>query len=140
MNNPNTIVTFTVDTMAMGKQRAQTGRGGHHFTPPPTRAFEGFVATMARAAVAGRKPYEGAVELQLTSVFQIPISWSKVKKQLAKENQIHPIVCPDLSNIIKAIEDGMNKIVYNDDKQICRHNCQKIYGESPSFTVTVNKI
>jgi Holliday junction resolvase RusA-like endonuclease len=95
---------------------------------------------MARAANAGKEPYDGAVELQLTSVFPIPVGWSKFKKQLAKENKIHPIVCPDLSNIIKAIEDGMNKIVYVDDKQICRHNGQKIYGESPSFTVTVNKI
>lgn len=53
----------------------------------------------------------------------------------------YPEVKPDLSNYIKGIEDGMNKIVYTDDSKIIGYDgCRKYYGIKPGFQVTLYRV
>lgn len=46
---------------------------------------------------------------------------------------------PDLSNLIKAIEDSLNKIVYVDDKQIVEIKAKKQYSDRDKITVIISK-
>ena len=35
---------------------------------------------------------------------------------------------PDMTNIVKGVEDALNKIAYKDDKSVCRQVNEKFYG------------
>lgn len=132
-------LSFTVPGKPFGKQTSRSAPNGH-YTRDKTRFYEGLVATMAMRAMqeAGyREPFGNALELTFTAVFPIPVSWSTKKKTAAINWEIFPTVKPDLSNIQKAIEDGMNQIVYRDDSQIIRCNSSKIYGDNPCVKVKI---
>ena len=82
-------------------------------------------------------PIEGPVLLVVTAYYAVPKSWSKKKRMDALNGHIRPVVKPDLSNIVKAIEDGMNKIVYKDDSQIVSVTLAKYYDINPRVEVEV---
>ena len=132
-------VTFTVPGKPQGKavaRSARTNRG--HYTPPKTRAYEAAVGTMASIAMRGREPIDDCVALCLRAIFEIPASWSAAKRNRAIVGEILPGVKPDLSNIIKAIEDGVKGIVLTDDARIVDlSHCKKVYGLTPMVAVTI---
>jgi Holliday junction resolvase RusA-like endonuclease len=146
-NPPIEPVTFTVPGKPQGKKTSQTrgapkgggklkGRG--HYTPSKTRAYEAAVGAMASIAMRGRAPIDDCVALCLRAVFEIPASWSTAKRNRAIVGEILPGVKPDLSNIIKAIEDGMKGIVLTDDARIVDlSHCKKVYGLTPMVAVTI---
>jgi len=48
---------------------------------------------------------------------------------------------PDFDNLVKAICDGMNGVVWVDDCQVAAMGaCSKVYGESPRVDVTVGAL
>jgi len=47
---------------------------------------------------------------------------------------------PDLSNLVKAIEDALNKIAYNDDAQISELIARKVYAETEETVVTITPL
>jgi Holliday junction resolvase RusA-like endonuclease len=72
------------------------------------------------------------------AVFPVPDSWSAKKRAAALAGDIRPTKKPDLSNIQKALEDGMNAVVFKDDSQITESGgSKKIYGELPCVKVCV---
>ena len=46
---------------------------------------------------------------------------------------------PDLDNIAKCFLDGMNDIVYLDDKQVVNLHVTKVYAETPAVEVMVKE-
>jgi Holliday junction resolvase RusA-like endonuclease len=48
-----------------------------------------------------------------------------------KRNEFYHSKKPDLDNLIKALLDGLNGIVFKDDAQIWSIDAQKFYGEKP---------
>jgi Holliday junction resolvase RusA-like endonuclease len=46
---------------------------------------------------------------------------------------------PDLDNIVKAITDGMNGVVYEDDSQIVSLHATKVYGTDAMVEVMVTE-
>jgi Holliday junction resolvase RusA-like endonuclease len=107
------------------------------FTPAKTVAYEGLVAHVAQQAMAGRPPFDGACTITIDCVMQIPASWSKRKQHLAEIGCVHPCVKPDADNVLKAIGDGCNGVVWRDDVQIVRVTMAKRYGVTPAVHVTV---
>ncbi|UFW91009.1 RusA family crossover junction endodeoxyribonuclease [Bradyrhizobium barranii] len=139
-------VTFVVPGKPQGKARARSSRklaaatGGKrtHYTPAKTVSYERAVGTMARLAMRSRPPIDGCVSLCVRAVFEIPATWSQAKKDRALVGEIRPGVKPDLSNIIKAIEDGMNGIVLTDDARIVDlDGSKKVYGLQPMVVVGI---
>jgi crossover junction endodeoxyribonuclease RusA len=111
------IVVFTVPGRPRGKERPRMGRNGKFYTPRTTREYEETVAWFAKTAYK-EEPTKDPVRLNLT------IRSSKSKA--------------DTSNILKSIEDGMNGIIYVDDKQIKEIHISRIEGDGEGVDVTVS--
>ena len=69
----------------------------------------------------------GPVTLQVTFFLKIPKKSSKTNKLC---NRLH-IYRPDLSNLIKFLEDVCNKLLYDDDCIIARIDATKRYDHEP---------
>ena len=136
-------ITFTVPGNPVGKGRAKAARRGKFitmYTPEKTASYESLVAHAAHVAMAGRSLIAGAVSVELDIRLQIPASWSNKKKQQAVDGLLFATKKPDCSNVQKAIEDGMNGVVYVDDVQIVSGSQRKRYAETPGVVVIVKEI
>lgn len=134
------VVTFTVPGEPQGKGRARFGNG-RTYTPEKTVAYEGLIAWAAKEAMGAREPITGPVKVSFRAVLSIPASATKKRRQAMLDGLILPTKTPDLDNILKAIGDGANKIVFRDDAQIVRlGDTEKVYGVTPGLTVTVERI
>ena len=76
-----------------------------------------------------------ALGLKLTAFMPIPKSFSKKKREEIKKALVFPEVKPDLSNILKQIEDVCQDVLFDDDKRICQVFCQKFYGDPSRIEV-----
>lgn len=87
------------------------------------------------AQVLERKPpvpVEGP--LTMTLVFEVPRPKSTPKRVQ------YPIKRPDLSNMLKAIEDALTGVVYRDDAQIVELSVTKRFGPTPGVAVRVEAL
>ena len=88
----------------------------------------------------GIAPMDGPVMLCVQEFRAIPQSWSRKKREAALEGSIFPTTKPDMSNIVKGIEDAMNGIVWHDDSQVVITRTMKIYDETPRVEVEVKEV
>ena len=111
-----------------------------HYTPKPTKDYESLARSYAMQAMAKRKVMDGPVFLAVRFYLPIPESWSKKKKESALCLAISPITKPDLSNLVKAVEDAMNGVVWRDDSQVTCMQVEKFYSDEPRSEVTVKEM
>ena len=137
-----TGVSFAVpgDPQGKGRPRATT-RGGHASLYPPakTLAYEGLIAHAAQQAMAGAAPMECACQVQLSITCSVPASWSKKKQAAALLGGVLPTKKPDTDNVVKAVFDGMNGVVWRDDVQAVDLFVRKRYGLTPGVFVRVTR-
>ena len=134
------MIVFTVPGVPVAKGRARAFiRKGKvaHITPEKTVNYETLVKISAAEAMGGRDLIDGPVMLAITLYLPIPKSWAKKKQALAIEDGIRPTGKPDASNVAKAIEDGMNGVVWLDDSQVTELSVRKRYGSIPKAMVVV---
>ena len=93
-----TTISFTIDTQPLPKQRPRVVNG-RAYTAKETREYENHVAWLARIAMGERPPLAGPLVLE--------VQFRRTGKRTA-----------DLDNLIKAVTDAMNGIVYADDQQV----------------------
>jgi Holliday junction resolvase RusA-like endonuclease len=133
-------ITFTIPGEPVGKGRARAMvQAGHArmYTPGKTRKYEARVKDIALRAMRGTVPTRAACILNVTAYVQIPKSWTKRDTQKALDNEIRPTSKPDLSNVVKAIEDALNGAVYVDDSQIIQIHASRWYSAEPYVVVRV---
>ena len=145
-------IVFTVPGIPVAKGRARSFvRNGHvaHYTPEKTVLYENLVKMAAQIAMGFSvldphkpldPPIDGACELHLTLHMPIPASWSTKKRLAALSGLILPTVKPDTSNVLKAIEDALNGVVWVDDKQVVDHHIRRRYSDTPKAIVDVRRI
>ena len=133
-------IQFTIPGNPVPKARPRVTKSGHAYTPKKTSDYEKLVQIYAKQAMAGMNPTTEAVRLTVRAFFPIPKSWTKAKKEKALNGDLKHTTKPDLSNIVKAVEDAMNGIVYKDDSQISEIVCVKRYSMSPKVDLTVEVI
>lgn len=138
------VVIFKVPGTPVGKGRPKVStRGGKFarmYTPEKTVSYEGMVALAAQQAMVGRKLFDGPVDVSLEILLPVPASWSKKKQAAALQGQVFPTKKPDADNVVKAIFDGINGVVWVDDVQACDINVRKRYAETPGVMVIVRPI
>lgn len=136
-------VAFLVPGPPVAKGRPRlTVMGGHAraFTPAKTVAYESRVADQGMHAMAGEALFSGPVSIEIDARFQIAASWSKKKRQAAADGELRHTSRPDGDNILKAIGDGLNGIVYADDSQIAEVKLVKRYADVPGVAVVVREL
>lgn len=137
------MITIKVPGQPVGKGRPRIStRGGkiRAFTPEKTVSYENAIAEAAGPAMAGRSVIEGPVQITVFAQFQIPKSWSKKRRAETLSSFVHHTSKPDADNILKAVGDALNGIVWKDDSQIAWLSASKAYGEEPGLTIHVETL
>jgi Holliday junction resolvase RusA-like endonuclease len=127
-------VVLPGDPVAKGRPRFARGRV---YTPERTVTYENLLKAQGIIAMRGRRPLTGALEVLVVAAFAIPPSWPSEKRLKARTGQLHHTNKPDADNILKIVGDGLNEIVFEDDKAIVRADVRKIYAAEPCLTVVV---
>lgn len=132
------LITFVVPGQPQGKGRPRVGRVGANarlFTPAKTVAYEGLIAHAAQTAMAGRAMFEGPVAVEMALHCQVPASWSKRKQADALAGRVRPTTKPDADNVVKAVFDGCNGVLWRDDVQVVDARVRKVYAKTPCVEV-----
>lgn len=108
-------IVFKIAPVA--KARPRIGKNGHVYTPLKTAVFEESIRYMAKTK-APKEPLSGPVEVHL---------WF-VMPEVQSHNKYHHVARPDLDNLIKAVCDALNGIVWKDDCQIAHLRATKTYA------------
>lgn len=133
-------LTFTVEGEAIPQGRPRFTRNGHAYDPEKSRDYKERVAFAASWAMRGQEAFPKEIPLKcVIAIWQkMPKRFTKKQKELAENEFLRPTVKPDLDNIVKAITDAMNGIVYADDAQIVDLVCGKYYAQEPRVLVKVS--
>ena len=107
------------------------GNHVHTYDPEKSRSYKQLVrfwVTQHLKKIEGFKPFENALCVDLTFYVGIPTSWSQKKRIQAINGQIRPITrSGDLDNLIKAILDANNGLLWVDDCIITDISARKLY-------------
>lgn len=134
------MVAFHIPGQPVAKGRPKFARRGAHvvaYTPAKTASYENLVKLAATVAMCGLEPTAAPVALSVSLSMQIPASWSKKRRALAASGAICATKKPDADNVLKALKDGCNGIVWRDDAQVVRIMLEKRYSETPGALIKV---
>ena len=131
-------ITLRLDGSPVGKSRPRFTKGGRAYTPKKTRHYEELIADAAAKAMQGVKYNDAPVQVFMIAYMEIPKSYSDAKRKRCMAGQ-HSPTRPDVDNIIKAVLDGCNGIVYKDDCQIVSINAKKVYSAVAGVDVMVRE-
>jgi Holliday junction resolvase RusA-like endonuclease len=127
-------ISLTIPGNPVGKQRARVTRQGHTYTPQKTVNYEAFVKQTFAAKYPDFMPIPGPVRM----ILSIYLMESKeTQRKLKKGIRVYPTIKPDISNVLKSIEDALNGLAYVDDKQIISVYAEKKYSHRPCVEIIV---
>jgi len=86
------------------------------------------------------EPLQGPLVLWVKAYLPIPKSMSKAKLREALERRLFPTTKPDVSNLLKQIEDVMNGVFWVDDKQIVIATVEKLYSDPPRWELRIEEL
>ena len=132
-------IFFTVPQVS-GKGRPRFARQGifvKTYTDAKTLTYEKSIQTYAKQAMGSTSPLIGAVAAYLHIGVPIPPSYSKTRQIACINGDERPTKKPDIDNIVKAVLDGMNGIVYLDDKQVVDLHLTKVYSETEGIDILI---
>jgi Holliday junction resolvase RusA-like endonuclease len=128
---------FNVPGKPVGKQRPRFSRKtGRAYTPKETATYENLIRLAFAEEYDFKEPTGQPVRLSVVAIFPIPKSWAKKKQIAAEELRIFPGK-PDADNILKAVQDAGNGVIWKDDALIETACISKRYGSIPGLTVMV---
>lgn len=133
-------VSFRVPGKPVGKGRPRAAKRGKHitlYTPEATATYESTVALAASQAMGQAPLIDGPVDVLMRIDLPVPFSWSQRKQRDALAGTIIPTTKPDMDNVIKAVFDAINGVVWNDDTQVADLRVRRRYGATPGVNVHV---
>lgn len=107
------------------------------FTPQKTVSYEGLVSLSAQSALNTRPMFTQAVAVNMFIDCQVPASWSKKKTAAALDGTTLPVTKPDIDNVVKAVFDGLNGVLWTDDVLVVDTRIRKRYAATPGVRVEV---
>ena len=134
---------FDISPVEQARPRAtRMGKGIRLYDPKKVNVFKKQLGLLAKQQMLDRglKPFDGPLEVCME--FYRPVQASISQKELTRRlSGVHrPTVKPDLSNYIKALEDGLNGIIWIDDNRIVQIVAEKKYSDRPHIVIEVNKV
>ncbi|MDU5750015.1 MAG: RusA family crossover junction endodeoxyribonuclease [Limosilactobacillus fermentum] len=134
---------FDINPVEQARPRDTRMRKGIRlYDPKKVAVFKRQLGMLARQQMLDRglEPFDGPLEVCME--FYRPVQASLSKKERARRlSGVHrPTVKPDLSNYIKALEDGLNGIIWVDDNRIVQIVAEKKYSDRPRIVIEVNKV
>ena len=114
------MIDLVIYGKPVGKARPRFSRRGGKvvtFTPRETQIYEQNVKSLAQVAMLGKAMLEGPVKVTITAYFA------------HKKKTGWHISRPDIDNVVKAILDGLNGVVFADDAVVAQLVASKHYGE-----------
>lgn len=134
------------EPVPQGRPRFTTINGFKRaYDPVKSRNFKQWVRLCAIQVVKqidGFKPFENALCVDLIFHMGIPSSWSKKKRIQAIQGEIRPIVRNgDIDNMVKAILDAGNNLLWVDDCIITDLSAKKRYtGELARVEIKITEV
>lgn len=114
-----------VEGKIIGKQRPRANfRTGIIYTPSNTKKYERLIKEQYKKAdgVISQKD----ISIRIIANFKIPKSYTKKKIKEIEEGKLRPHKI-DVDNIAKVVMDALNKVAYEDDRQIVNLEVSKRY-------------
>lgn len=131
-NLPGTEHTFWIEGNPIPKKRPRFSKDKVY---NPTFQRDQKDRMLLKMQCRHLKPLECPVFVHMEFHMPIPKSASKkVSKRLCDEFYVGSI---DLDNLIKQYLDIMNKIVFNDDRQVVALSSKKFYSDTPGVRIRV---
>lgn len=129
------LFQLTIPMRPQQKERHRSTKRGKIYTPEKTRRAEAFIGDQCLLCLLSASQGIGPhvfpppdAPLQLVCHF---VYATKTKKKWGK----YKVSKPDLSNLVKLVEDALNGVVYHDDSQIASYgNSTKRWGEKDSVS------
>lgn len=143
LKRPILSVSFFVPGQPVGKGRPRSAKRGSHiqlYTPEKTASYENLVVTAAHGSMRGAEPIKGACHVDMDIRLMVPMSWSAKRRNQALDGLVFPTKKPDLDNILKAVFDAINGIVWEDDVQAVYVQAVKRYSAVPGVHVNVKSV
>ena len=126
------MIRFIIEHRAVAKGRPRFSRG-HTYTPKTTVDFEKLVLAEFQNYIKDYVPTEKAISLTVNFYFKLPKKTKfKVGDPVTKR--------PDLTNILKSIEDGLNGHAYKDDSQIAEIVTRKRYAVEDFIEIAIYEL
>ena len=137
---------LTIRTKPIPWKAPYVGRKGA-FSDAKLKAYQNHVKMLARLEWGCRPPHEGLVILTADFYFQRParrptdyppeLPWGKDVKKAWKHTR------PDRTNLLKALEDPLEGVVYFDDRQVVDGPARKYFcdhGDDPRIEIVVEEV
>lgn len=134
------MIRLTIPGAPVGKGRPKVVKIGgftRMATPQKTVAYEGLIAHAAQQAMQGRPLLDAAVAVNLFIDAAVPASWSGKKQRMALAGEVLPTTKPDADNVVKAVFDGLNGVLWRDDVLVVDLRVRKRYAATPCVRVEV---
>jgi Holliday junction resolvase RusA-like endonuclease len=125
-----------INAEAVGKQSPLWGNG-HSYLPAKTADFQKLVA-WEYVRQGGENFGKNAISIVLHIEKGFPKSYSK-----AKRDKLRSQICtekPDCSNVLKAIEDGLQGVAFDNDKQVVFVSMSKRWTDESCIVLKVEPI
>ena len=124
---------------------ARIGNHVHAYDPEKSKTYKQLVrfwVTQHLKKIDGWKPLENALCVDLTFYMGIPSSWSKKKRVGASQGQIRPTTKNgDIDNMVKAILDANNGLLWVDDCIITDLTARKRYtGDLARVVIKITEV
>lgn len=127
-NQVRDLHTLTFNLTPIAKERPRSGKWGF-YTPSKTKRFESDIKSIA-AEQWLNYPLDGPLMVDVVFRFKRPKS---VKRTFVS-------VKPDCDNLMKALFDSLNKVVWKDDSQIVYVFACKVYDDTDGIDLTVYEL
>ena len=137
------MIQFTVPGAPYGKGRPKVVKIAgftRMATPQKTIAYEGLVAHAAMQAMNGAPMLDAPAGVNVFIDAPIPASWSAKKQRMALAGEVLPTTKPDADNVVKAIFDGCNGVLWRDDVLVVDLRVRKRYAATPCVRVEVWRV
>jgi len=125
------MIKFVVPGRPVPMARPRVTMNGT-YTPKRCRDFKDSVMWVARQAMKGKEPLDGALVCRIDLFFPIPKSYTCGKRHAAQHNIQKPTGrnSGDADNHAKAVLDALKGICWNDDSQVTRLTVRKRFTET----------